>query len=96
MLKQYAGETASDYCTRCGSICEAEVNGDVPISDIMRYLMYNRCYSQNDLAREMHRALPSGIKQKIMAADFRTAERKCPQNMKIAKLMNEAVDLLKA
>ena len=94
MLKQYACETNSDYCTGCGSICENEIKGSIPISDIMRYLMYKRCYSQNDLAREMHKTLSPGIKEKISSADFSNAERKCPQNMNIAKLMKEAVNLL--
>jgi len=94
ILKQYACETSSDYCTGCGAICEAAVNGEVPISDIMRYLMYNECYTRNDLAREMHRTLPPGLKKKIASMDFSKAEKKCPQKMEIAKLMKEAVDIL--
>jgi len=94
ILKKYACETSSDYCAGCGHICEAEVNGKVPISDIMRYLMYNRCYNQNDLARQMHGTLPPGLKRQIKSTDFSTAERKCPQNMAIAKLMKEAAGIL--
>ncbi|MGV7225076.1 MAG: aldo/keto reductase, partial [Nitrospinales bacterium] len=43
LLDQYAHETASNYCAGCASICESEINYEVPISDAMRYLMYSRC-----------------------------------------------------
>ncbi len=49
-LEQYARLTAPGYCAGCASICESAVGPAIPISDIMRYLMYDRTYGQPELA----------------------------------------------
>jgi predicted aldo/keto reductase-like oxidoreductase len=43
LMNQYARYTASNYCKGCASICETQINKEVPFSDIMRFLMYARC-----------------------------------------------------
>ncbi len=50
LLHQYAQETHSDYCAGCTEICESTINGQVPIGDVMRYLMYCRSYGNRHQA----------------------------------------------
>jgi uncharacterized protein len=90
MLNQYAHETASNYCTGCASICESEINDEVPISDVMRYLMYCRCYGEPDRAKSAFKRIPTKVRKRMANIDYRLAERKCPQNMQIRRLMREA------
>lgn len=89
MLRQYACETASDYCAGCGHICESVTGGTVPISDIMRHLMYHRSYGAQDLTDRLDETVTRKMKH-MASVDFSVAERKCPQNMPIGKLMKEA------
>ncbi len=44
LLRHYAQETGSDYCAGCTDLCESTIRSDVPIGDVMRYLMYCRSY----------------------------------------------------
>jgi predicted aldo/keto reductase-like oxidoreductase len=90
LLDQYALETSSNYCAGCASICEAEINYEVPISDVMRYLMYNRCYGEHERAKSAFKGLPSKAHRLMKNIDYRESERKCPQKMQIGRLMQEA------
>jgi predicted aldo/keto reductase-like oxidoreductase len=91
VLDQYALETASNYCTGCASLCESEINNEVPISDVMRYLMYSRCYGESERAKSAFRRIPSKTRNLLAKLDYGEAERKCPQGMQIGRLMREAV-----
>jgi len=93
-LKQVALQTCSGYCTGCASICESEINGRVPIGDIMRYLMYQQNYGEQDFARQMQDKIPGHTKRAMASTDFSAAERKCPQKMEIGKLMRKASRVL--
>jgi len=93
LLRQYACETASDYCAGCGDICESAIKGNVPISDIMRHLMYKRSYTDRDVAGTADRTLSVDIKQ-MASLDFSAAEKRCPQKMAIGHLIKEAAGLL--
>ena len=44
ILRQYAQETRSHYCAGCADICESSIQENVPVSDVMRCLMYARSY----------------------------------------------------
>jgi len=90
VLKQYARETASEYCAGCAAICESAVDGKVPISDVMRYLMYYHGYGDRDRARSLFRGLPLDTRRRIAGMDYAAAERRCPQRMPIGRLMREA------
>ena len=94
LLNQYAHETASDYCTGCASICESEINNEVPISDVMRYLMYSRCYGEPERAKSAFKTIPSNVRKQIVDIYYKKAERKCPQGMQIGRLMREAASEL--
>jgi predicted aldo/keto reductase-like oxidoreductase len=93
VLHQYAEETRSDYCAGCSDNCESIVNGEVPVSDIMRYLMYDRSYGNFDRAKSLFNQLPLDTRKKIACTDFTQAERRCPQRMAIGRLMEEAVSV---
>jgi hypothetical protein len=92
LLRQYAQATADAYCTGCGHICETAVDGRVPIGDIMRYHMYAQTYGRPDWAREHFKKLGPDVQQCIAQIDYSVAERRCPQNMPIARLMRLAMD----
>jgi len=90
LLDQYARQTASDYCSGCASICESEINGEVPISDVMRFLMYARCYGELENAKSHFNELPLKVRERMAHIDYKKAEQKCPQRMDIGRLMREA------
>ena len=91
-LHRYACETHSDYCSGCTKICESTVEMDVPIGDVMRYLMYYRSYGEFDVAAVQFKTIPEHIRRQMINLDYSLAEQRCPQKMAIGKLMKEAVD----
>ena len=90
LLQQYAAETRSGYCSGCGDICESAVAGQIPISDVMRYLMYARSYENRQRARTRFQKISLKTRQKMAKTDYSLAEKRCPQKMAIARLMREA------
>ncbi|CAB1065033.1 Ferredoxin [Olavius sp. associated proteobacterium Delta 1] len=94
LLQQYARETHSDYCTGCTEICESAIKEKVPIGDVMRYLMYCRSYGDRHYASAEFKKIPQKIRDGLTGVDYSSAEKKCPQKMAIAKLMQEAADEL--
>ena len=91
LLQQYARETPSTYCAGCADICESAVAGNIPIGDVMRYLMYARSYDNPYRASTRFRKIPSDIRLQMAKADYSMAERRCPQKMAIGRLMQEAL-----
>ena len=89
-LEQYAQQTAPGYCAGCANICESAVNLDVPISDILRYSMYNHGYGDRDAALRLFDTLPTGVKANILKADYSKAEKYCPQKVQIGKVLKKA------
>jgi predicted aldo/keto reductase-like oxidoreductase len=94
LLQRYARETRSNYCTGCTAICEDAVAGNIPIGDVMRYLMYCRSYGNRDAAVTEFKKLPAITRHKMASADYSAAEQKCPQKMAIGRLMREAAEEL--
>jgi predicted aldo/keto reductase-like oxidoreductase len=90
LLQQYAEETRSAYCAGCTAICESCLDGEAPIGDVMRYLMYCNSYHDDKLAAEGFKKIPQKIRARLAHLDYSEAERKCPQGLPIAKLMLEA------
>jgi len=93
LLKHYACETSSGYCAGCGHICESVFNGNVPISNIMRNLMYHRSYGDKGFNGVLDKKLAADMKR-MASLDFSSAEKKCPQKMEIGNLIKEAAELL--
>jgi predicted aldo/keto reductase-like oxidoreductase len=92
-LHRFARETHSDYCAGCANICESAIETDVPIGDVMRYLMYYRSCGEYDYAATLFKAIPETTRLQMASYDYSSAEQRCPQNMPIGKLMREAVDI---
>ncbi|MBT8358846.1 MAG: aldo/keto reductase [Deltaproteobacteria bacterium] len=93
-MHRYAWETHSDYCAGCTKICESNVEMDVPIGDVMRYLMYFHSYNEFDYAAAQFKTIPKNIRLQMVNLDYSLAEQRCPQQMAIGKLMREAVNEL--
>ena len=91
LLRQYAQETRSHYCAGCADICESSVQGYVPVSDVMRCLMYARSYGNLQRAKIQFQKLPVITRRQMTLTDYSLAEQRCPQKMAIGKLMREAV-----
>jgi len=91
---QYAQETREGYCAGCGHICQAAVEGKVPINEVMRSLMYYREYGEPEIARETFAGLPEAVRQQLTRLDYSRAEKACPQGLAIAALMRQAAELL--
>ena len=92
LLQQYARETHTDYCAGCTGICESAIGEKAPIGDVMRYLMYCRSYGDRDYARAEYKKIPQNIRENLTRIDYSPAEKKCPQKMAIAQLIQEAAD----
>ena len=94
LLDRFAMATCSDYCAGCGRICLEAVGGAVPVSDVMRCLMYYRDYGDRDLARAVFAGLSKEARTRLTKIDYARAERACPQRLAIAELMREASRVL--
>ncbi len=94
LLQQYARQSRSDYCAGCTEICESTIKEKAPIGDVMRYLMYSRSYGDREHARAKYRKIPKNKREGLTKVDYSLAEEKCPRNMAIARLMQEAADTL--
>jgi len=94
VLREYASATCSGYCAGCANICESALP-DVPcVSDIMRYLMYYNSYGDQNRAKELFAQIPVSVRNKLLSANYSTAELCCPQHLPIGELIAEAVSKL--
>jgi predicted aldo/keto reductase-like oxidoreductase len=93
LLAQYSKETCDDYCAGCERLCSEVLAKRVPINDVMRCLMYFHSYQDFGLARSTFETLPTQTKELLTQLDFSEAERSCPRNLPIKKLMREAATL---
>ena len=94
LLARYAEETRSDYCAGCGRFCSDVLGKKVPINDVMRCLMYVNSYQDLMLARSTFKMLPAQTRALLAQLDFNEAERSCPRNLPIGRMMQEATKLL--
>ena len=88
-LNRHAAATHASVCGACGR-CERALDCPVPVSRIMRYLMYARNYGEHAVARDRFRVLGPAVHRRLAATDFGRAERVCPHALPIGRLMREA------
>jgi hypothetical protein len=93
LLAQYAEETSGDYCAGCERLCSEVFAKRVPISDVMRCLMYFHSHQDLGLARSTFEALSTQTRELLTKLDFSEAERSCPRKLPIGRLMREATAL---
>jgi hypothetical protein len=89
-----ARATAAHYCAGCTATCQPMLAADVPVGKIMRCLMYARSYGDHFRAQVEFRGIPDSVRAQLAALDYSAAERQCPQNMPIGRLMAEALEEL--
>ena len=86
-MELYARRTASGYCAGCAHKCEPAVDADIPICDILRHCMYQHGYGDRQRAMRFFRGLPEPVKAGLIAADYAAAERRCPQQIPIGRIL---------
>jgi len=94
LLRQYAQETRQNHCVGCADICESAVHGKIPVSDVMRCLMYARSYGNHQRGKTRFQKIPVVTRRQMTVTNYSMAEQRCPQEMAIGKLMREAVEEL--
>lgn len=94
LLRHYANETYHHYCAGCSHICESAVADNVPISNVMRSLMYYHCYGDFQKARTLYNKLPIRIRKNIISYDYSASEKKCPRKIAIGQLVRQASEEL--
>ncbi|MEK7474430.1 MAG: aldo/keto reductase [Candidatus Coatesbacteria bacterium] len=87
-LAVHAAATHGSVCGACGR-CERACR--VPVSRVMRHLMYARNYGDTAMARARFRALGPAVHGRMASADFSKAEHACPHTLPIGRLMKEAL-----
>ena len=93
-LQRFAEETKCGYCAGCERLCREAVGGVIPVSDVMRCLMYYRDYGDRELARLVFAGLPEEARMQLAEFDYSNAEKICPQGLAVADLMKDAARLL--
>ena len=91
LLQRYARETRSAYCSGCTAICESCLEGEAPIGDVMRYLMYACSYGNYKNASDHFKKIPQKIREQMIHLDYDLAEHKCPRKMAIGNLIRTAI-----
>lgn len=85
-----AGSTTQRYCAGCATVCESTLQNQVPIADVMRYLMYARSYADSSRAQKSFARLPEAVRAALTQHDYSLAEARCPQRLPIGQLMADA------
>ena len=91
LLQRHARLSRSSYCSGCAHICESATAARVPIRDAMRYLMYARSYGDRRRAAHHFRQIPDRTRRIMAELDYTRAERACPQQMAIGRLIRKGL-----
>lgn len=90
LLAAYAASTSNRHCPGCTRNCQVGIDKEIPIGVVMRCLMYARDYGDRDLGKTTYRELSARQRNAIPGWDYTAAERRCPNNLPIGRLMREA------
>jgi predicted aldo/keto reductase-like oxidoreductase len=91
LFQRYAARTRSEYCTGCAHICESALAQAVPVCDIMRHLMYWHSYGNRRRASQYFDRFSTAQRMQMAGADYSQAERRCPAQMAIGRLVRSAL-----
>ena len=92
-FQKYALETKGNYCAGCGKICQEAVGGTIPVSEVMRCLMYHQYYGEPELARLTFAGLSEEVRSRLTEVDYSVAEQACPHGLAITALMRQAKEM---
>lgn len=92
LLEEHRQRTANLYCHGCGHLCETAAKG-VPVATVLRYLRYYQAYGKKQEARALYQALPAEARA-LAVLDLDAAERACPHQVPVARLMQQADQML--
>jgi predicted aldo/keto reductase-like oxidoreductase len=93
ILGTYATKSCNGYCAGCAHICDSVAAG-VPVSEVMRYLMYYNSFGDVQTARQLFAQIPQQTRSILLTTDYAQVESRCPQRLPIGQLMREAADKL--
>jgi predicted aldo/keto reductase-like oxidoreductase len=97
-IGEHARMVSHLWCRGCDHICRAASGAGQPIAvaDTLRFLMYHDHYGKREHARRLYAELPAEQRDPVAieAADWHAAERACPFQVPVAKLMDRAQDRL--
>ena len=79
------------YCRMCGS-CDGVCPKGLPVSDVLRYVMYADSYGQFALGRERFQQLPAEL-QAVRCADCETCPIQCRNGVKVTERLIRAQEL---
>jgi predicted aldo/keto reductase-like oxidoreductase len=80
------------YCRMCGN-CNGKCPQGLPVSDMLRFLMYAEGYGQFPMAREHFRSLPAEIAA-VRCSSCATCSVQCPNGVRVSSRLQRAQELL--
>ena len=80
------------YCHACG-VCVDSCRHNLPVPDLLRYVMYAEGYGEFPLAREHYRALPAAVQQ-VRCEDCVRCTVRCPNGVAVAARLSRAQEML--
>lgn len=93
LLREYDAATRSAYCPGgCGGCrreCEAALETDLAVADILRYLTYHDSYGRRRHARRLFQSLPPE-RRRLDNVDLASAQRACPNGLDLTTLLPAA------
>jgi predicted aldo/keto reductase-like oxidoreductase len=88
VLAARAAATGQLYCHYCGS-CAGTCSKGLPVSDVLRYVMYADGYGQFALGREQFNLLPEELKA-VRCSDCSGCTVQCPNGVRIVERLSLA------
>lgn len=80
------------YCRMCGQ-CDGKCPKGLPVSEVLRYLMYAEGYGQYALGRERYLALPPEV-ARVRCSSCASCAVQCPNGVRVAERLVRAQELL--
>jgi uncharacterized protein len=91
LLAMQLQEIGPLYCRFCGQ-CSGQCPKGLPVSDMLRFVMYAEGYRQFGMAREQFQQLPAEVQQ-VRCGDCTACAVQCPNGVRVAERMERAQQL---